>query len=588
MDVVNIRTQQLACAVFLLLPALSLQAATPEETGFLLNEQQLREQQQQLRMQERERLLRELERSLTPIEIPESKPPAPALPASDVCFDIKQIVFEGADNMLEEERIALQREWLGRCMTLADIDALRSKIERFYIESGWIMARAYLKPGQNIKSGTLRYVIHEGKLDSVRLNLNGLSDRMQAATAFPGMLEESIYLRDIEQGMDQINRLASSRATMKIEPVEQRAGYSRLLINNLPHNPYRLSLSFDNHGSQSTGEQRGSLMLESDNLLSLNDSISLNLSESTEGRAESSNSSYSLNLSIPYGYWLYTLSLSQSQYQTTSRGDNVVFVTQGNSQTDSLDISRVIHRDKSSKTTAGLVLNIKDTETLLQDVLLQTGTRKLVVADVQLQHVARRKDGNWTAQMTYSRGLSVLGALLDDPLASDDVPRAQFEKLAWNASLTHSFTWRDQQLQYSGALAGQVSRDPLFGSEQIAIGNLGSVRGFRDSPASGDSGLYLKNDIHWRPQFESTGLRGLRLSVGLDAGTVRVRNNNINNTGAGGATLTGMALAAQQQIGLPHDQRLDWSLSIGTALSAPAFISQDSAVVMFRLGWKFW
>lgn len=54
----------------------------------------------------------------------------------------------------------------------------------------------------------------------------------QFLTIFPGVKGSVLQLRDIEQGLDQLNRLPSNNATMRIEPGAE-AGSSRVLINNV-------------------------------------------------------------------------------------------------------------------------------------------------------------------------------------------------------------------------------------------------------------------------------------------------------------------------------------------------------------------
>ncbi len=565
-----------------------VKAATPEQISFQQNEQQLREQQRMLKSRERERLLKALEQSLNRVEVLLIEPTTIIAPPSDVCFEIKRIIFEGTENMLEAEANVLKQPWLGTCMSLADIDLLRSNVDKFYIEAGWIMARAYLQPEQNIKSGTLVFKVLEGKLDNIKLNFNGLTERLQIATAFPSMIDESIFIRDIEQGLDQMNRLQSNRTSMTMEPVKNKPGRTNILINNIIHNPYRLSLGYDNQGSKTTGDKRGTLTIDADNLFSLNDNLFVNITESLESHSERSNSSYSINLSIPYGYWLYALSTNHSEYKSTNISDTTVFVTTGESDTHTFRASRVVHRAQNSKTTLGFALNLKETETFLADVRLATSSRKLTVADLRLLHVVRQSGQVWTAQVSYSRGLDAFNALLDDPLTGDDIPKAQFEKLSWNLTLSKPFDLGDNHFSYQSVLSGQFSRDALFGSEQMAIGDLYSVRGFRDSPASGDSGSYAKNDISWSPQFRNSYLKTLSFSLGLDAGYVRVRNNNINNTGDSSVTLVGIAIGAQQIIGLPYDQQLSWSLNVGKGLAAPSYIDKSDVVAIFNLNWKFW
>ncbi|MGB5396734.1 MAG: ShlB/FhaC/HecB family hemolysin secretion/activation protein, partial [Gammaproteobacteria bacterium] len=534
-------------------------AATPDELGFQQNEQLLREQQRELKMLERERLLRELERSLRVIEIPQPEPRQAITSAPEVCFIINEIVLDGANNLLGHEKRSLTEPWLGWCMSPNDIDELRSNIDRYYINNGWIMSRTYLLPQQNIRQGKLIFKVLEGTLDEIRLNFNELEARAAIATAFPGMLGEVIQLRDIEQGIDQINRLASSNATMTIEPVKDKPGYSRMLVSNIINNPYRMTLGFDNQGSESTGKRRGKISLDTDNLLAINDNLYLNATDTAGSKSsDKSSSSAGLNLSIPYGYWSYGLGINRSEYVSTNTGDTGSFKVSGNSNTESFNISRLVHRDQNSKTTASIVINRKDTSTFVEDVKLETGSRRLAVADVKLFYVERSAQDIRSAQIAYSRGLDAFGALLDDPLTSDDIPKAQFEKLSWDVSYSKPFVVDNHAFNYSMTLSGQASRDALFGSEQIAIGDLSSVRGFRDSPASGDSGSYIKNDVSWSPFEPPALLRGIRLTAGLDLGYVRVRNNNINTTGDSSATLAGWALGAQQLVSYEHDQQLSW------------------------------
>ncbi|WP_428634948.1 ShlB/FhaC/HecB family hemolysin secretion/activation protein [Sedimenticola sp.] len=566
-----------------------LYAATPQELGFQQNEQLLREQQQQLKMQERERLLRELERSLIPIEVPKPEEKRKPGIAAETCFVINEIELQGADNLLQSEKQQLVQPWLGMCMTLDDIDTLRVEIDRYYIEKGWVMSRTYLQPGQNLKAGKLIFKVLEGTLNEIRLNDNRFGDRVQAAMAFPGMRDEIINIRDIEQGLDQINRLQSNRATMGIEPVKGKPGYSDIMVKNKPNNPYRFFLGYDNQGSESTGKERGKLSGDLDNLFSLNDHIYIMatdyVGDSTDG---TDSESMSVNVDIPYGYWNYGLGANYSKYVSIVDDPITPFQMSGESTGSTVKVTRVLSRGKKSKTSASAVLNLKESTTYLEDVKLESSSRKLTVFDLQLLHILRQDSTVWSLQAGYSRGLELFDALLDVPGTGDDIPKAQFEKLSWDVSVTHGFKALEYDWTYRGVLSGQWSSDPLFGSEQIAMGDLNTVRGFRDSPVSGDSGMYFKNDLVWYAPSSLKYLKGMSFSAGLDFGYASVKNDNIANTGKGDATLIGVSVGASQAIRFAWDQQLSWSVSIGKSISAPEFVEEEDMVAFFDLSWKFW
>jgi hemolysin activation/secretion protein len=73
--------------------------------------------------------------------------------------------------------------------------------------------------------------------------------------AFPGKVGEALNLREVEQLVDQLNRLPSKQAQMELTPGTQIGG-SEVVVKNTPQKPWRASLSRNNDGQKSTGEQQ--------------------------------------------------------------------------------------------------------------------------------------------------------------------------------------------------------------------------------------------------------------------------------------------------------------------------------------------
>lgn len=575
---------------FLLLVGLSpvLVAAPSDAVVEQQSEQLLREQQQQLKLLERERNLRELERSLRVLE-PPTPEPAPERAVPPVCFEITRIELRGADNLYAFEKQSLIEPYLNRCLTVEDIDRLRVDIDRFYIEKGWILSRAYLLPEQNLKEGVLIFQVLEGRLDGIQLNEGRLHDRLQVLTAFPGMVDEVAYIRDIEQGLEQINRLTSNRATMDIVPVPEKPGYGQLQISNQPEDRFRYHLGYDNLGSESTGQDQGKLVADVDNLLWLNDQWMITASQYVGGDDEEKDSeSISANLSIPYGYWTLNLNHSYSRYLTTISDNVGDFRLSGDSTTSRLKASRVVHRDRHSKTSFGMDLAHKANDSFLEDVRLDTSSRRLTIFTIDAQHVRRVPSGIWSFGAAYARGLDLFDALQDGPVRDDDVPRAQFEKLSLDVSTIQTLGVLGEGWSYRGLLSGQLSRDPLFGSEQITLGDSGTVRGFRNSPLAGDSGAYLRNDLIWDLPGDSVLTRGMSLSLGLDGGYLVAINDNLANSGEPDAWLAGVALGVQQSVSLPWRQVLTWSATYGHPLHHPDIVEADDHIFYASVDWKWW
>lgn len=549
------------------------------------SEQLLREQQQQLKMLERERNLRELERSLRAPEPPTPQPP-PTRAAPPICFHIDRIELRGSENLFAAEQQALVKPYLNRCLSVDEIDRLRADVDRHYIEKGWILSRAYLPPGQNLAEGILVLQILEGRLDAIRLNESRLRERLQVTTAFPGMVDEVAYIRDIEQGLEQINRLPSNAATMDIAPVPGRPGYGELLIVNTPRDRFRYHVAYDNLGAQSTGQNQGKLIVDADNLLWLNDQWLITASQYVgDDTGTRDSESVSANLSVPYGYWTVNLNHSYSRYLSTVKDASGSFSLSGDSTISRLKASRVVHRDRRSKTSLGMDLTHKSNESFLEDVRLETSSRKLTVFTLDAQHVRRVPGGIRSYGLAYARGLDLFGALEDGPIRADDVPRAQFEK--WSLDVTALQDLGERGWSYRGVASAQLSRDPLFGSEQVTLGDMATVRGFRNSPLAADSGVYLRNDLIWQPPA-SSALRGMSFSLGLDGGYLRATNDSIAGSGDASATLAGLTLGVQQTLRLPWRQVLSWSAAYGRPLHYPAYLDADDNVFYATLDWKLW
>ncbi|MGK3122479.1 POTRA domain-containing protein, partial [Pseudomonas corrugata] len=123
-----------------------------------------------------------------------------------------------------------------------------------YIEKGLVTSRAYL-PQQDLSSGHLQVLVVEGRLEGLKGAENSQLSARELAMAFPGKTGDLVNLREIEQMVDQLNRLPSNQAQMELTP-GQNVGGSEVLVKNTPQKPWRAGLSRSNDGQRSTGEQQ--------------------------------------------------------------------------------------------------------------------------------------------------------------------------------------------------------------------------------------------------------------------------------------------------------------------------------------------
>ncbi len=526
-----------------LLPAVAAWGQTPQDVGRALQQQQQIIQEQQQRERQQRELDEQRRRQPSGQEL-KPKPAAP-VPEGGACSQVREIVLEGATKLGAAEQARLAAPYLGRCLTLADVNQLIGDVTNRYVALGYVTTRVYI-PQQDLAGGRLELRIVEGVLRSLRVVP---PDSASAATAFPGLEGEVLNLRDLEQGIDQVNRLGSNAAKIDIEP-DDEPGTSRVVVRNQPRQRWLINAGIDNSGSESTGRTIWSASLGLDHALGLNDFLSLGYRHSEEPGPPQSSDSASLYAAIPYGYWTFSASLNDFRYASIVQGSVSSFTTSGKSTTSGLRAERVVYRDQSAKWSLAGGLTGKRTRNYIAATEIEASSTELAILDLGTSLSLIAGGMLLSLDLGAAQGLDTLGAEKDDPTRPAGAPRAQFTRFNYGASLSLPFTAFGKQAAWRSSLSGQRSHDSLYGTEQIAIGSLYTVRGFRRTSLSGRSGYYARNDLGLQLPFDGFLLRPY---AGYDFGYVE-----------GMGTLQGATLGL--------DVAVSSGIALQFALSAPVSV----------------
>lgn len=531
-----------ASLLLLALQAGSAQAQTPadieaaaRQAERLQNEMNQRIQQQRLQDLQSEQPPTRLQ-----VPTPQVRPREPGQ-----CRDIEKVVIVNAELLAERVRRDLQESYQGRCLGVLEIEQLLADITAAYMSRGYVAARAYL-PGQDLSTGTLTIEVEEGRLERIDINDAGKRS-ISPGNVVPGSLGEPLNLRDLEQALDQINRLASNNATMEILPGSQ-PGDSVVRFNNAPSKPYHLNLTYDNSGQKSTGRNQLGVNLGLDNPLGFNDFISL-----THRRAQPYESgkraSYFNNFTyvLPWGYNTFSLSASDSTYASLLKAPSGTKLrTNGDSQTYTLQADRVLWRGQSGQWNLSGALTQKEQGNYLEDILLEVSSRRLSVFDLDTSYTTRVLGGALSFNFGLARGLHLFGSLKDASNLPDWAPRAQFTKYKYGFGYFRPFQLLGQDLSFNSQLSGQHARDVLYGSERMSLGSLYTVRGFNEESIAGDHGYYWRNELALSQPFSLPNGRPalLRPFVGLDYGKAWNREDesagSLSSASLGLGVLTGL------------------------------------------------
>lgn len=493
------------------------------------------------------------------------------------CRDISEITIKDAPHLSGSVRKQINSEFAGHCLNVGDIERILTIITKDYIDRGFITTRAYLPP-QDLSKGHLEILVIEGTVEKILIQ-DGNSKSISIRNVFPGIEGNVLNLRDLEQGVEQINRLISNNAKLDIQPGD-KPGESTVVVNNQPQHRLHLTLSLDNQGQSATGKQQAGVTGSADNLLGFDENISLTHRESTPGDPASKFArSDNLNINIPFGYSTLSLGSSYSQYASTILlPSGLTLVSSGNSKYDNVRLDRVVYRSQVTRASLAATLTTKESNNYLDGQYLGVSSRNLTVLDLDSTLNTALVGGVISVNLGYARGLSAMGALQDSDSLPDSAPHAQFSKFKYGFNYSRPFRVLNKDLSFTSQLTGQASNQVLYSTEQILIGGLYSVRGFVNNVLSGDDGYYWRNEVSlYQPITVGSEMISSRLYAGYDTGAVRNSDPTIPQ-----GHLAGMA------VGISASWRgATWDFFNTRALSLPSSMTKESSQTWFRVAYSF-
>jgi hemolysin activation/secretion protein len=560
---------KLQLSILLILSPAFLFAALPPAPQ-TLNDQQL------IRQQEREKALQE---TLTP-ESPNIRLLSPTtsvnelnFPTEDLCFNINHVELIDRDKLpwyIPLNKLAQQAEQ--HCLGAQGINLLMSAIQDRLISYGYITTRLVV-PEQDITNGNLKLLLVEGKIRHIYYD-NKSDKYAQLFTAIPAHEGHTLNLRDIEQGLENLQRLPTVNAQMQLIPGD-RPGESDIVINREQSKMWRLGLSLDDSGTKTTGRDQGGVTLYLDNLLSLSDSFYLSGGHDLNGKSKYGSRNYLISYSIPFGYWLLNTSISGNKYHQNVAGQEVDYKYSGRSRNVNIQLSRVIHRNESQKTTLSYGITLRQSHNYIDDTEIEIQRRKTTYWHIGLQHRHYIDDITLDAGFTFQKGVRWFNAeKAPEEYDTEDYATALAEILQFNFSSNIPFRLAEQQFYYRLDYQGQYTRKGhLTSPDQFSIGGRWSVRGFDgELTLKADRGWYVRNELSWLAPYNH------EVYLGIDTGGVSGKASEYLL----GRHLTGSVIGLRgSNYGMYYD------LFAGTPIRKPKGFKTNPLALGFSLNWNF-
>lgn len=440
------------------------------------------------------------------------------------CVEIQKINIIGMTIFEEDDFEDEKKLYLNKCNGMKSLTNLKNKISNAYIDKGYVTSRAYLKL-QDLSDGTIDINVLEGKIEKI------INQNINTSNLYTTFEDKILNLKDLEIIVQQAERLHSQNLDLQLLP-GSKEGYTVVVITNKSEqNPYYGNLSINNYGSGKTGKYQIYNNFNYENLFDMNDIISLNIN-STDNIFKSNNNTLgtSLNYSIPYNKFVFNFFYNYSNYKQINNdefGDS--FQSDGDNSSYGLDINYSLYH--SLKHTLELILSYqnKKTENLLNDTKLDLQSYNISSLGLGIKHSYKGDTFDYYSKILIENGISGQ----KDDFASQEI---DFMKYTLDLGFNKYFD-TSNNLKYNFSLRGQSSHNNLFGTEEISMGGVYTVRGFNDTGLSGNTGFYIRNEMSINYNINEIIFMPY---LGLDYGYVMENENNIGGDIAGSSIGTRM------------------------------------------------
>ncbi|MBW4635304.1 MAG: ShlB/FhaC/HecB family hemolysin secretion/activation protein [Iphinoe sp. HA4291-MV1] len=513
---------------------------------------------------------------LPPSPLPSPKPPQPIPPPEDLLppsrptpnksepipgkfpktIIVKRFEVIGSTVFSPKELAKELAEFTNRPISLAEVFQARTKITELYTKKGYITSGAYIPP-QTMQEGVVRIQVVEGKLEDIqvtgtrRLKRNYIRSRLSRATSSPLNRKRLLEALQLLQLNPLIQKLSAELTA------GSRPGTSILQVKIQEAKTFSTQVVLDNRRSPSVGSFRRRLQVNEANLLGFGDGLSLAYTN-TDG-SNTFDGSYTFPVNSQNG----TLSF---YYGTTSseiieRPFNFLDI-QSASRYYELTFRQPVIQTPKQEFAVGFTASRRESEASYNPLEIERIGFPSIGADDEgrTRVSALRFFQEWTsrnsreviaARSQFSIGLGALGATINS-----DPPDSRF------------FSWQGQA-QWVRLLAPdtlvllradmQLASRALLPLEQIGLGGLDSVRGYRQDFLLTDNGAFASAEVQV-PILRVRDINGvLQIIPFVDFGVgwnSSDRENPVSNT------LASVGLGLRWSQGDRFSARLDWGIPL--------------------------
>ena len=430
--------------------------------------------------------------------------------------------FEGHHAFTDAELAKLMEPFIYRELGSEEIEQARRAVSLFYVSHGYINSGAVV-PDQDPTNGIIRIQIVEGELSEIELHGNKWLRDRYIKSRLRRWSTQPLNLNKLQEGLQLLRQNPNVRQINAELKPGIAPGESRLDVQVVDQQPFRLGLQIDNQRPPSVGAEEIWLLASDLNLIGFGDQLDFRYGIANAGAhglefsgVDNLEGSYLL----PLTRYDTTLGLHGSRLNT-SLIEQPFASLDIPSLTESYGVvlRQPVYQTANQEAALAIGFDYRQNKTWLlgEPFNISPGAvdGEMVVSVLRLSQEWLQRGQNHVLALrsTFNFGLDVLDAT-DNGISGD--PDATF--FSWLGQGQYVQRLFDTQNELVLRLAGQWTDEPLLALEQISIGGIESVRGYLENQLVSDRGLVSSVEFRLPVLFNKAGAGIVHVAPFFDFG----------------------------------------------------------------------
>ena len=443
-------------------------------------------------------------------------------------FVLQSVSVEGAKVAKPESFDPYYREWIGKAVSLKDLNQIADAMTAAMRNKGYILYKVIV-PRQDISEGRVRFQAIEGYINGVVVE-GEVGGRAGLWRYWIKQIkaERPITAAVLERYTLLANDLAGKTVKSVLRPAKGVPGASDLVLK-VTKKSVEANLTIDNRASPTTGPNEVTAAWSLINAVGFGEKLSLSYNMAID-REKMEYLAVQMDTPINGEGTTATVSGTRSKSAPGNELKELEMTSESFVFSTSLMHPLIRRRDETFKVFGGFTYTDAKSEALSSRLY----DDKLRTINIGMSYSLKDYlDGENVFSLSTTQGFEWLGATTpDDDFRSRVNGQTDFTKFTLNASRLQKLP---KKLSLSATFSGQLASAPLLSSEEFSFGGSSYGRAFDSSEITGDHGMAFASEIQYTMKPGVAHMKYLQPYVFWDFGAtwdIDVEEDKARRTGS--------------------------------------------------------